>query len=137
MKYRRAVERIISSIGGTDNILKIKKDNNNIIIDVWDDEIILLDDLKEIDLLKEVSFDNMKLYLKPRFRDINYTFNAFKELPDSIVTVIPPPEEEINDRPFLERLKGTMMGDILPLILALMFGGYLIGIITFIKNFFG
>ena len=136
MKYKNIVEKLLYSAGGTDNILKVRRDRNNLVFVIWDDQLINVSNLDKLDLLKKYKIENMELILTFRYRDVNYIFDEIKAQPGSKVTLIPPSEEEINDKPFFERLKGSMIQDIFPLFLAMVLGGYLIGLITFVGRFF-
>ena len=53
MKYKDIVEKLLYSAGGTDNILKVRRDRNNLIFVIWDDQLINVSNLDKLDLLKK------------------------------------------------------------------------------------
>lgn len=132
--YKEIVRELVEDLGGTENIIKVKKDKNEIIFIVYNDEEVSKEQLKKIKKVKSVKTLNDQILINFKNRDVRYIFDSLKELPNSTVITIPPPEEEINDKPFLERLTNSLFGDFLPLIIGIGTMSLLVGIVNYIAR---
>ncbi len=116
-KYTGIVHELITALGGTDNITRVKIDGNNIVFTIFDKNNVDYNKLHRNKFIRSVEDSYGKITLGLKHRDVNYTFNEIKNLPGSEIIKKKQPEEEVDDRPYLERLATTLFGDILPLAL--------------------